>query len=119
MTFTTNRFYFTLSLCYLIALAGCHHIGSNRVEGTKHLPNILIITADDLAYNSIGAYGCKVPDITPNIDKFAEQSVRFMHAHVNTVPAHPIAGLLAGAPENLSQAESTKYIGENNMVNGK
>jgi len=32
------------------------------------------------------------------------------------VPAHPVSGLLAGSPENLSQARSTKYIGENNSV---
>jgi alpha-glucosidase (family GH31 glycosyl hydrolase) len=30
------------------------------------------------------------------------------------VPAHSVSGLLAGAPENLSQAKSTKYIGKNN-----
>jgi hypothetical protein len=30
-------------------------------------------TADDLAYNSVGAFGCRVPGITPNIDKLAEQ----------------------------------------------
>lgn len=28
------------------------------------------------------------------------------------VPAHPVSGLLAGDPENLSQAKSTKYIGD-------
>jgi alpha-glucosidase (family GH31 glycosyl hydrolase) len=32
------------------------------------------------------------------------------------VPAHPASGLLAGSPENLSQARSTKYIGESNGV---
>jgi hypothetical protein len=32
------------------------------------------------------------------------------------VPAHPISGLLAGDPENLSQAESTKYIGETDGI---
>ncbi|MCK5344093.1 MAG: hypothetical protein KAR20_11855, partial [Candidatus Heimdallarchaeota archaeon] len=32
------------------------------------------------------------------------------------VPAHPVSGLLAGAPENLSQAETTKYIGEKDSV---
>lgn len=89
MTFTTNRYYFTLSICYLLALTACHNLESNSSQTPKPLPNILIITADDLAYNSIGAYGCKVPDITPNIDKFAEQSVRFMHAHVNTAVCQP------------------------------
>jgi alpha-glucosidase (family GH31 glycosyl hydrolase) len=31
-------------------------------------------------------------------------------------PAHPVSGLLAGSPENLSQAESTKYLGETDSV---
>ena len=30
----------------------------------------------------------------------------------NLVPAHPVSGLLAGDPENLSQAEFTEYLGE-------
>ena len=32
------------------------------------------------------------------------------------VPVHPVSGLLAGSPENLSQAESTKYFGETDGV---
>ena len=32
------------------------------------------------------------------------------------VPAHPVSGLLAGDPENLSHAESTKYMGETGSV---
>ena len=32
------------------------------------------------------------------------------------VPAHPVSGLLAGSVENLSQAESTRYVGESDGV---
>ena len=32
------------------------------------------------------------------------------------VPAHPVSGLLAGDPEKLSQAKSTKYIGAKDSV---
>ncbi len=52
-------------------------------------PNILIVTADDLAYNSVGAFGCKIPGITPNIDQLAEQGIKFTHAHVNTAVCQP------------------------------
>lgn len=35
----------------------------------KQRPNIVLVVADDMEYSSIGAYGCPVKDITPNIDK--------------------------------------------------
>jgi len=72
-----------------ITLTGCNNTHSNLTGNVNRLPNILIVTADDLAYNSVGAYGCKVPDITPNIDKLAEQGIRFTHAHVNTAVCQP------------------------------
>jgi hypothetical protein len=34
----------------------------------------------------------------------------------NIVPAHPVSGLLAGDPEKLSQAKTTKYIGAKDSV---
>ena len=32
-------------------------------------PNILLITADDMSCDSVGVFGCKVEDTTPNIDR--------------------------------------------------
>lgn len=51
--------------------------------------NILLITADDLNSDSLGAYGCKVPDITPHLDGLAAQGMRFEHAHVNIAVCQP------------------------------
>ncbi|RPI41381.1 MAG: hypothetical protein EHM46_06485, partial [Bacteroidetes bacterium] len=68
---------------YLLALAAC--TGRER-DG---MPNILMVTADDLAYNSVGAFGCKVQGITPNIDRLAEEGIRFEHAFVNTAVCQP------------------------------
>lgn len=45
-------------------------------------PNFLFITVDDMNCDSIGAFGCPLEDITPNIDKLASQSLRFDKAHV-------------------------------------
>ncbi len=72
-----------------VTLMGCNNRPSNPDGNKIPPPNILIVTADDLAYNSIGAFGCKVPGITPNIDKLAEQGIRFTHAHVNTPVCQP------------------------------
>ncbi len=44
-------------------------------------PNLLIITTDDMSCDSVGVYGCKLKDTTPNIDKLAARCVRFNHAH--------------------------------------
>lgn len=51
-------------------------------EAKKMRLNFLLITADDMGYNSPGFAGCKVKDITPNLDKLAAQSLWFKNAHV-------------------------------------
>ncbi len=52
-------------------------------------PNVLLITADDLNYNSVGAYGCTVANITPNIDRLAGDGLRFTEAYVNIAICQP------------------------------
>lgn len=45
-------------------------------------PNILLITADDLGWDSVGAFGCTTPNITPHIDRLAGEGMSFDQAHV-------------------------------------
>lgn len=52
-------------------------------------PNVLLITADDLNYNSLGVYGSKVENISPNLDQLAQEGVRFDHAHVTIAVCQP------------------------------
>lgn len=52
-------------------------------------PNVLFINADDLNCDSLGVYGCKVPGVTPHLDRLASQGVRFKHAHVNIAVCQP------------------------------
>lgn len=43
-------------------------------------PNVIIMYADDLGYGDLGCYGaCEIP--TPNIDRLAENGVRFFNCH--------------------------------------
>ena len=51
--------------------------------------NVLFITVDDMNWDSVGAFGCQVDDITPNIDKLASQGMRFEHAHVTIAICQP------------------------------
>jgi N-sulfoglucosamine sulfohydrolase len=45
-------------------------------------PNVLIITADDLSADSLGSFGCKLADTSPNLDRLASEGIRFEYAHV-------------------------------------
>ena len=44
-------------------------------------PNILLILADDLGYGDVGCYNDNCRVATPNVDKLAEQGMRFTDAH--------------------------------------
>ena len=52
-------------------------------------PNILFISVDDMSCDSVGAFGCVLPDTTPNIDRLAKQGLRFQYAHVCTNTSTP------------------------------
>ena len=59
--------------------------------------NVVIFTADDLGPDGmgIGAFGSKMKGITPNIDKVANQGVKFRNAHVNSSICMPSRSILA------------------------
>ena len=50
-------------------------------KGTKQMPNIVFILADDLGYGDVACYNpeCKAP--TPNLDRLAREGIRFTDAH--------------------------------------
>jgi len=52
-------------------------------------PNILIITVDDMSADSLGVFGCKLPDTSPNIDRLAADAMQFDYAHVQCANCMP------------------------------
>jgi N-sulfoglucosamine sulfohydrolase len=65
--------------------------GSLHAANAK--PNILIITTDDMSCDSVGAFGCKLKDTTPHMDRLAAQSMRFNQAHTvvgNCMPSRNV-----------------------------
>jgi N-sulfoglucosamine sulfohydrolase len=67
-----------------------------RADGSrKQNLNILLFTADDLHRDSVGCFGGKVPGLTPNLDCFASQGMRFEYAHVTVAICQPSRGVLA------------------------
>ena len=59
--------------------------------------NILLFTADDLGPDTVGlgCFGGKVLGLTPKLDRFAAQGLRFRHAHVTSAICVPSRGCLA------------------------
>lgn len=59
-------------------------------------PNIVFIMSDDHAYQAVGAYGSKINE-TPNIDRIANEGIRFDRAYVNNSICSPSrAAILTG-----------------------
>ena len=58
-------------------------------------PNILLFTADDLHAESLGVYGGRPADLTPNLDAFATESMLFNKAHVNAAICAPCRAIIA------------------------
>jgi len=52
-------------------------------------PNFLLITVDDMNWDSPGFSGGVAPNITPNIDRLAEQGCYFSKAHVTVAVCQP------------------------------
>lgn len=79
---------------FLLFLLGVFSACKNNSDLKK--TNVLLILADDLGYGDLGCYGCA--DIkTPNIDKLAEQGVRFTNFYANGPECTPTrAALLSG-----------------------
>ena len=75
------------SLLHLIILIGILLLPSNvfsqQLVAPKKRPNVLLLVADDMNWDSPGCFGGAAPEITPNIDKLADQGIRFHHAYVN------------------------------------
>ena len=51
-------------------------------------PNIVIIYADDLGYGDVSCYGASKIN-TPNIDRLAQQGLRFTNAHCTSATSTP------------------------------
>ena len=115
-------------------LPGC--AGTGRIAGSrKNRPNIIYILADDLGYGDLGCYGQKTIK-TPNIDKLADEGMRFTdHYAGSTVCAPSRCCLMTGfhtghalvrgnahvplRPSDVTVAELLKEAGYSTGIVGK
>lgn len=67
-----------------------------QLFANQSFPNIVLINADDLGYGDLGCYGAtKIK--TPNIDRLAQNGIRFTDAHSASAVCSPSRyGLLTG-----------------------
>ncbi|MFW6039154.1 MAG: sulfatase [bacterium] len=74
-------------------------------------PNILLITADDMNWDAVGAYGCETPGTTPHIDKLATEGMRFDQAHVTIAVCQPSrSALMTGRYPHRSGGEGFHHL---------
>ncbi|TLX75792.1 T9SS type A sorting domain-containing protein [Labilibacter sediminis] len=61
------------------------------LSGFSQKPNILIITADDMNWNTVASFGGEQQgqNVTPNIDQLTSQGVCFLNAHVASTACMP------------------------------
>jgi N-sulfoglucosamine sulfohydrolase len=88
--------YLVVGLHLLAHAAGCiaEDPASTRPALAHERVNVLLITADDMNYDSLGITGCKTPDVTPNLDRLAREGMRFVHAHVTIAVCQPCRSVL-------------------------
>ncbi|MFZ4779033.1 MAG: sulfatase [Terrimicrobiaceae bacterium] len=102
-------------LCVLLLAASFGlHAGESDASSVKNStaerPNILLITADDLGFQ-LGCYGDKVAT-TPNLDRLAQEGVRFATAYVTSASCSPSrASLLTGLYPHQNNQLGLAHLG--------
>ena len=96
-----------------------NHIHSASNENNK--PNIILILGDDIGYSDIGAYGSEIK--TPNLDKLANEGIRFSHFY-NMSKCEPsrstlFSGLYEGGKNAVNFAQILKNDGYYVIHSGK
>ncbi|MDD7987165.1 sulfatase-like hydrolase/transferase [Lentisphaera marina] len=79
--------------------------------------NVVFITLDDLSYESLGVNGCKVPDISPHMDRIANSGMRFEGFHVqasNCIPSRAL--MMTGMYQQHNKIFSLGKAGAGNQI---
>lgn len=79
-------------LGYLLLFASTAISAENQSQSRHSKPNIMLVLSDDHSYPHAGCYddfNVGLYDITPNLDKFAEEGVRFTRAYTSAPQCAP------------------------------
>jgi arylsulfatase A len=75
------------TLLTTLALTPLALLSAEKVKPLK--PNIIVILADDLGYGDVGCYNSESKVATPNLDRLAQQGMRFTDAHSPSTVSTP------------------------------
>jgi len=84
---------------FIFGLCMCAH-RQNDDPNSLNRSNILLIVVDDLGYSDLGCYGSEIKN--PNIDKIANEGVKFADFYVSSLCAPTRATLLTGVDNHLN-----------------
>ncbi|WP_430450616.1 sulfatase-like hydrolase/transferase [Rhodopirellula europaea] len=93
-------------LAWTTAFFACMPSSATADDAGAEPPNIVLILADDLGFNQIGAYG-DTPIQTPHLDRLAANGIRFTQAYSgNTVCSPSRVSLFTGRDGRLMDNNS-------------
>lgn len=97
-----------------VGMAASSWVLTDRITSaaeTKKRPNFLMITADDMNWDSPGCFGGQTPAITPNIDRLAKKGMRFHFAHITIAVCQPCRSVwMTGRYPHRNGAEGFQAI---------
>ncbi len=128
--FSARRFRHTLTRCVaaLLAALAAQAVSTRPVHAEPDArPNIVLIMVDDMGFSDLGCYGGEIQ--TPNLDKLAQQGLRFTQFYNTAKCAETRATLLTGRyfPEVgtgalrncMTLAEALRSGGYTTLMTGK
>jgi len=81
-------------IAVVVLVAFVRGASAQQLAPPKKRPNVLMIVADDMNWDTPGCFGGAAEDITPNIDRLAAEGIRFWHAYVNVSICTPSRSVL-------------------------
>lgn len=103
-----------LGLLLLSLLCTCDRAPENAAVEERP-PNLLIVLSDQHSYDMLGSYGNE-QIITPNLDRFAAEGMRFTHAFTNQPVCTPYRGMIMSGMHPLKNGA---FINDSPLLPGK
>ena len=102
-------------LCFGVFACGSIFFGGSCAPEEKDTPpNLLFVFSDQQTFDMLGCYG-NPQIISPNIDKLAEEGLRFNHCFSNSPTCSPYRGMLMSGKHALSNGS---FVNDRPLIPG-